>query len=68
MSVTGINNSQTQFCHVVSVRIKSIHTSFTKEIECYVLSKITENLPQTYISIRESKPYQVGGPVVLHSE
>lgn len=55
MAVTGINQSQAHSCHTVNVQIRSMHTVFSQNIECYVLNTITENLPQTYININKFK-------------
>ncbi|XP_029673850.1 uncharacterized protein LOC115241992 [Formica exsecta] len=55
IAITGINNSQTHSCHVVNVRIKSRHMSFSQEVECYILNAITENLPRTRININDFK-------------
>lgn len=50
LSITGINKSQTHSCHVINIRIRSIHTSFSQRVECYVLNSITENLSQIHIN------------------
>ncbi|XP_012542676.1 uncharacterized protein LOC105840318 [Monomorium pharaonis] len=55
MSVSGINCAHTQACHVITICIKSMYTSFTQEIECYILNNITEKLPQTYVNIQNLK-------------
>lgn len=55
MSVTGIDKSQTYSEHVINVRIKSVHTSFSRSIECHVINSITENLPPMHININNFK-------------
>ncbi|XP_071640886.1 uncharacterized protein [Temnothorax longispinosus] len=55
MSVTGINKSQTHSCSTVIIRIKSMHTSYSQNIECYVLNTITENLPQIQVNTDKFK-------------
>lgn len=53
MSIIGISKFQTHSCHAINVRIKSKHTSFSQEIECYVLKEITEKLLRAHININK---------------
>lgn len=49
VSVGGINRSHTESNKVTKIEIEAINDDFTQELECLVLSGITEPLPQRII-------------------
>ncbi|XP_018361401.1 PREDICTED: uncharacterized protein LOC108760105 [Trachymyrmex cornetzi] len=55
MSVTGIDKSQTHSNHIVNVKFKSVHTSFSRNIECHVLNSITGKLPPVRVNLNNFK-------------
>lgn len=49
-SVMGINNSLSQINKMCFVAIKSINNDYMVKINCFVLTSITENVPNKYIN------------------
>jgi len=52
VTINGISNYKANSYYTVKVRIKSRHTDYTRDVECQVLQRITGDLPQVCIDIK----------------
>ncbi|XP_043483450.1 uncharacterized protein LOC122511942 [Leptopilina heterotoma] len=51
--IDGINNAVTNVGKATTIKIKSMYSDYTASLECLVLPKITQNLPQVKINKSE---------------
>lgn len=55
VSLSGINQSMSNIYSKCNITVSSIHNNFTTNLTCFVLSKITNNLPNFSFDISKWK-------------